>query len=84
MFEKELLDAMDIKRDENVDQMIQKTDAAINKLLDYFDRCDGSELLREDTESLKNIVTARNILMRESNLYQAIEKLKRILQEDAL
>lgn len=84
MFEKELLDALDIKKDDNVDQMIQRIDATIIKMLDYFDRCDGSELLREDTESLKNIVTARNILMRESNLYQEIEKLKRILQEDAL
>ena len=82
MFEKELLDALDIKKDENVDQMIQKVDETINKLLDYFSNLDGSELLKDDSESLKNLVVARKILVAESKSFQMLEEFKKILQED--
>ena len=77
MFEKELLDAMDIKRDENVDQMIQKTDAAINKLLDYFSAVEVSECnIVHDTESLKNLDIARKILVSEKLGYDLMNRIK--------
>ena len=82
MFEKESLDALDIKKDENADQMIQKVDETINKLLDYFGNLDGSELLKDDSESLKNLVVARKILVAEPKSFQMLEEFKKILQED--
>lgn len=82
MFEKELLDALDIKKDENVDQMIQKVDETINKLLDYFSNLGGSELLKDDSESLKNLIVARKILVTESKSFQILEEFKKILQEE--
>lgn len=84
MFEKELLDALDIKKDENVDQMIQKVNGTINTLLDYLGDLYGSELLKDDSESLKNLIVARKILVTESKSFQILEELKRILQEDGL
>ena len=82
MFEKELFDALDIKKDENLDQMIQKVDTAINKLLDYFAILDGSEILNDGSECLKNLVVARKILAAESNGFKMLGEFKKILQED--
>lgn len=82
MFEKELLDALDIKKDENVDQMIQKVNGAIKKLLDYFSNLDGSEILKDDSECLKNLVVARKILAAESNGFRMLGEFKKFLQED--
>lgn len=74
MFEDEIKEIMDIKKDENLDQMIQKIDAGILKNLAVVDEQYG--YMDINAQQIKDLVIARKILISEKNGHEIIEKIK--------
>lgn len=74
MFEDEIKEIMDIKKDENLDQMIQKIDAGILQNLAVVDEQYG--YMNINAQQIKDLVIARKILISEKNGHEIIEKIK--------
>lgn len=79
--EKILKEIMNLQQDEELDQMVQKVNKMINKYLDYFLTVEVSEYILQDTETLKNLIIARNILKQEKANYEVLNKMKNVLEE---
>lgn len=84
MNEKELMEMFNFKKDENTEQMISKINKAIDKVLDHIAGADNPIYILPSTESIKNLIIARKILMHEKQSYDVLDKVKGILGEEVI